>query len=141
MEVWGTIKSGKLMLQPEISRLRDSWLAGLKDGTSIHVTMTAEGKPKTCQQLAAFFGMVVSMAKEKFDELGIDCMGVPLSKDQIKELLYHYAGGVGDHGEVVRLSRQTTQQASKFFEQSRNWLAQFGVVVPDPTPFLRREKK
>jgi len=127
-------------LAPEIKRLRDEYLASLPEGCVVRETITQVAKPKSYQQVKAFFGLVVTMAKRKFDEMGIDCMGVPLSEDMVKEVLYRYCAGVGENGRTVRLSKQSMAQACDFFTNCQNWLAQFGVIVPSPDPAWREKQ-
>lgn len=138
----GHIVGGKLALPDPIKQLRQRYLDALPEGTAVCETIERVGTPRTHQQLKAFFGMVITAAKEYFDEIGMDCMGVPLNKEQVKDLLYHFCGAVGDNGERIRLSKpMTTIQAAQFFENCRNWLAKFGVVIPDPNPAWREQEK
>jgi hypothetical protein len=141
MEYQGHILHGKLALPDHIRALRGKYLESLPEGTAVVETIQRIGTPKTHQQVKAFFGMIVASAAERFNDIGIDVMGVPLSRDMVKELMYHYCGGVGDHGESVRLSKMTTIQASTFFNNCRDWLATFGVVVPNPDPQWREKQE
>ncbi|MFA5377661.1 MAG: hypothetical protein WC455_18060 [Dehalococcoidia bacterium] len=141
MELYGHIVSGKLVLPEHVKVVRAQYLASLPDGAAVCETIELAKKPKTNQQLAAFFGMVVMAAKRQFDHMGMDVMNVPLSDDQVKEVLYHYCGAVGEGGAHKRLSRMSTLEASAFFENCRTWLAGFGVVIPDPDPAWREKKK
>ena len=140
MEAFGHINAGKIVLAPEIKRLRDQYLASLPDGCVVRETITKVAKPKSYQQVKAFFGLVVMMAKAEFDRRGVDCMGVALSEDMVKQVLYHYCAGVGENGKTVTLSNQSMAQACDFFENCRTWLAQFGVIVPDPDPAWREKR-
>lgn len=140
MEFYGHILDGRLALPDHVKAVRTQYLASMPEGAAVCEKLELAKRPKTHQQVKAFFGMIVAAAKQKFDDMGMDVMGVPLSQEQVKDVLYHFCGNVGDGGTPKRLSRMTTIEAAAFFTNSQQWLAGFGVVVPDPDPAWREKK-
>jgi len=122
----------KLKFEPATRELMNIWLKSLPPGQIVSVEISKPKVKRSDPQLKAFWGMIMTAAREAMTEQGWDCMGVPLADEQIKKLLYHYCGGVGSEGRMVRLSKQNVQECSEFFERCRNWLANFGIIVPDP---------
>jgi hypothetical protein len=139
MVLFGTIDSSrKLILSPVTNELRNGFIASCKPGEIVKVTMTRCRPDKTRKQLGTIWGLLIPIAKQAMDDAGIDCMGVPLTKDMVKNVLYRYCGGVGENGEIVSMSDMNIEQASLFFENCRMWLSKnFHVDVPDPDPNWR----
>jgi len=130
--------SAKLKFAPGIAESIASWIKSLKDGQDVRLTMTKVRSKRTDRQLKTIWGFLLPIAMDAFNQAGIDCMGVPLSRDMAKKILYHYCAGVGESGETVTLSDQDIPECMEFFERCRNWLAEaFKVVVPDPNIFWK----
>lgn len=92
------------------------------------------------QQIRAWWGMIMPFMRQVAQDQGWDFMGIPLCDEQLKQILYHFCGNVGDDGERVRMSKANVEQMSLFFENCRNWLANFGMVVPEPDVNWRQNK-
>jgi hypothetical protein len=142
MEFYGHILSGKFTLPQEVKDVRAKYLASLPEGAAVSEKIGQVGRPKTNQQVRAFWGWLMPYAKAAFDGAGWDVDGVPLVDEQIKRNLYDRCGHVGDNGEMVTISKMTTIQMAQFFENCCAFLAvRFGVVVPDPDPAWRVKAK
>jgi hypothetical protein len=108
------------------------------DGKSVVETLKKQGHAKSWNQVKAHFGLCVEMIRQRMDELGWDIMGICPNKDMIHEILTQCCGGVGETGEIVRLSDMTTAQAAAYFDNIRNWAAiQLNLIIPDPDPNWR----
>ena len=140
MRLLGTVTDCHQLTFNEVTNgLKHSFLQSCKPGQVVSVEMKKVRPDKTHQQVKAIWAMIVPAAKAALDHAGIDCMGVPLCEDQVKQILYRFCGGVGENGEIVSLSKQNIDQASEFFENSRLWLAEnFQFHVPDPDPNWRQ---
>lgn len=133
MESHGTIKQGKFLLPAVQRRLREQFLAGMKDGQRIKETLTRDGRAGSIQQARAHFGLIVETIRWRFEEMGVDVCGICPNKEMIHEILIKACGGVGDIGETLRFSEMTTTQRSVFFENCRTWAAtQLQLDIPDP---------
>ena len=139
MDLYGTVNdSHQLIFNKATNELKSSFVQSCKPGQVVRVTLTKTRADKTYQQVKAVWGLIIPITKRALDDAGVDCMGVALSKDMVKSILYRFCGAVGDDGEIVPMSSQTVDQASKFFENARQWLAStFNVNVPDPDPEWR----
>lgn len=117
------------MLSRVQAQARDGYLAKCKDGTVVTVELKRQDPSRTRQQLRGFWGHIIAVAKQALDDAGIDTMGVPLSQEQVKEVLYAFCAQVGENGQIVSLSKQSKMQTVCFFENVAAWLAtNFGVT-------------
>jgi len=134
-EFHGIARGGNMELPITQLRLRESYLASLKDGTKIVEKLQIEGKSKTNQQVKAHFGLIVALIRDKMDELGWDICGVLPNKIMIHEILKKSCGGVGDDGELISMRDMTVKQAMEFFDNCRKWAAtQLFLDIPNPDP-------
>lgn len=141
MEFHFVIENGILTLSDTQKELRKRFLASLKNGTFIKETLTREGNVKTYKQVKTQFGLAVEMVRMRLEEMGMDCCGVPCNKEMVYDILKRACFGVGDLGETIGLSKMTTAQASKAFENCRTWAAtQLQLDIPDPNPNWREKK-
>jgi len=142
LELHGEIKNGEIWLPLNQAELRKRWLASLKEGTKVIESLRKEGKAKSWSQVKTHFGLAVEMIRQRMIELGWGVCGIAPNKDMIHDILTKACGGVGEMGEVVRLSEMTTTQASALFENVRDWAAtQLNLVIPDPDPTWREKAK
>lgn len=137
----GTIRNSRLVIPVEQLRLREQFLSSMKDGARVIETLRREGRPKTVQQVRAHFGLAVQMVRDRMIEFGYAIYNVAPSREMVHEILKLACGGVGDGGESLGLSQMTTSQASKFFENVRDWAAtELHLIIPDPDPNWRDKK-
>lgn len=141
MKFHGTIQNGNETFPPIVEESRRQYLSSLKNGTSIVEEIKPIRPHKTYQQVKCHWGLVMQRAKAGLDEQGYDVMGVPLSQDMIQQILYRYCGGVGENGENKTLSKMNIDEASRFFENCRTFLSQFGIVIPEPDKNWRQKKQ
>jgi len=138
LELHGEVKNGQVMLPLNQAELRRRWLDSLKDGTRVIENLRKEGKAKSWSQVKAHWGLAIEMIRERMIELGWSLCGIAPNKDMIHDILTKACGGVGEMGEVIRLSEMTTTQAAAYFENVRDWAAtQLNLVIPDPDPAWR----
>ena len=150
MEFYGIIKDGKITLSNIQKELRQQYLTSLKDGTLIKETLTKTAKDKTYQQVKTIFGLVITTIINEFNDRGWDSSillntekptGIATSKGLLKEFFYSVCPIEDDEGNITTLSKATIEQAMKFINNTRDWVAsQWGIYVPDPDPNWREIK-
>lgn len=104
-------------------------------------------KSKSQEQLGAHFGLMIQEAIAKANDDGMDTStflkelvkddipsGVGLTKDFLKEIFYALCPIYDDEGRRVTLSKASTLQASKHFNDCRNLLAGHGIFIDEPNP-------
>jgi hypothetical protein len=143
MKFTGILQSGELDFPLPIKEERRKFLSRLKDGDLVDESLTIFREPKTKNQLGAHFGLMLSMAVQELDDRGYDTSfilkidkptGIGISIDLLKEYFYNVCPMFNDNGERIGLSKANTQQASKHFEDCRNFLAsQWNINVPEPS--------
>ena len=135
------IDSRHLRYNAVMQSLLNGFLGSCKPGQLVEIDIKRLRPSKSRQQVKAIWGMIVPATKAALDHAGIDCMGVPLNEEMVKQILYRFCGGVGENGKVISLSQQNVDQASEFFERCRAWLAEtFGVQIPDPDKNWRNDE-
>lgn len=144
MDFYWTKTAGVLVL-PELARQeRETFLADVKDGQTVKETLQKVSAPTTNQQRKAFFAMIVSVTREELTARGHDVMGVPLTKEQAKEVVYHFCAPRDGKNKPITLSNHaesSIEHAMELFENACRWLAKtFGRVVPDPDPAWREKR-
>ena len=142
MEFNGTIIGGCLSLSSVQTAMRERFLHSQKDGTLVRETLKKIGKPKSQKQVKTHFGLVVEMIRLRLKDMGVDVCGVPVNQEMVYDILKRACFGVGDNGETLGLSKMTSSQSSKAFDNCRTWAAtQLQLVIPDPNPDWNKEKK
>ena len=113
-----------------------------------------ERPPKTQKQCAVIFAVMIGQAVQQAQEkcIGVEDlmryllaqnipMGVAIDKDYLHALMYVICPTVNDKGEKITLSKMNTKQASELFERFRNIIAPLGIVIDDPRPDWKENKK
>ncbi len=132
---------GNLTLSDTQRELRNRYIDSLKEGALIKGIYKREGNVKTHKQVKTQFGLVVEMIRLRLQEMGVDVCGVSVNKEMVYDILKKACFGVGDFGETLGLSKMTTDQASKAFENCRIWAAtQLSLDIPDPDPEWKTKK-
>ena len=128
----GVAKDGCLIFQPNGEQLYMRWL--LDAGNSfVKCRLFKVGKNKSHKQVKTHFGLSVAMIREAMIDKGWAICGVAPNKTMIHEILLKCCGGVGELGAMKRFSEMTTVEASRFFENVRDWAAsELHIVIPDP---------
>lgn len=106
-------------------------------------------KPKSQKQLGAIFGLLIKDAIAQANDMGLDTSsflnemvredlptGLGLTSDLLKELLYCLCPIMRDDRRIT-LSKASTIEAAKFFEDARNVLAAHGIFINEPDPNWR----
>lgn len=141
MEFHFVKQDGNLTLSATQREIREKYVSSLKDGALVKEKLTREGNVKTHKQVKTHFGLAVEMIRLRLEEMGVDVCGVPVNKEMVYDILKKACFGVGDFGETLGLSKMTTEQASKAFENCRTWAAsELGLNIPDPDPHWRQKK-
>ena len=117
------------------------------------ITIKRSVKSKTQKQLGAHFGLMISQAIEQANDMGLDTSGflkemvksdlpsgIGLTTDFLKEIFYAICPMYRD-GKRITLSKASTIEASKHFEDCRNLLAAHGIYVDEPRADYRETPK
>jgi len=136
MKFFGTgTGSPRLKFEPVMRGLMNGFVASVKPDQMVEIDMKKVFPKRSDKQLSAWWAIVLPIAKNGLTEAGWNYHGVELVDAQVKKILYHFCSAVGDDGEKVPLSEQNVEQAMKFFETCRTWIAKnLHVNVPDPDP-------
>lgn len=138
-DFYGQAMAGELRLQRGQSELRRQLLLSM-EGKPVKETLSKVGKAKSWSQVKTHWGLAVEMIRQAMIDKGWAICGVAPNKNMIHDILTKACGGVGDLGEVVRLSEMTTAHACQYFENIRDWAAtQLNIVIPDPDPNWRQQ--
>ena len=141
LETIGVAKNGRYVLPPMNAELHMRWLSDC-EGSFVKAKWTKVGKPKTQKQLGVHFGLAVEIVRQVMIDKGYGICGIPPNKQMVHEILSKSCGGVGPLGESVRLSEMTSDQASKYFENIRDWAAkELNVYILDPDPNWKTKSK
>lgn len=144
MDFYGHIQDGKLSLSESVKEARTAYLASLPNGGAIKETIRPIARPTTNSQRKAFFAMIVSVTGEELANAGWDVHGVPLTKDQVKAVVYHFCAPKDENGKNITLSNHpesSLENTMATFDNACRWLAsKFGRVVPDPDPAWRQKR-
>jgi hypothetical protein len=132
--------------ETQIAMFRQWWNSH-KDGTMIKAEYKVFHGLKTNQQVKTHFGLLINTVIAKANDDGIDTSmflkmlirddlptGVGLTKGFLHELLYALCPIADEEGKRVTLSKMTTDQACKWFDECRNLLASRGIYIPEPDP-------
>ena len=145
MRFVGEIKDGVFILSDSQLQARKNYLSKQKDGASVSEELKVVRKPKTQQQLGAFFGLAIKTIKMEFDDRGIDTSyllpqaevptGIPVSEGLLKEYLYAVCAVFDDDGKRLTLSGMSTKTAAEFFDNVQNFAASnWSICIPEPSP-------
>lgn len=147
----GIKRNGELYLSPVMAESKRRFIAGLANELPVEIQIKAIRFPKSKKQLGAIFGLMLKNACIQLYDLGLDTSyifhlpkptGVKIDEDLLKDYLYSTCPIFDSEGNRIGLSSSDTAQASKFFDDSRNWLSsQFGIYIEDPNPLYQQEKK
>lgn len=134
--------NGRMQLANEAERLeRMQYLSDVPEGVFVRETLTRAKKPTTHQQRKGFFGLLVKIAQEELTKAGHEVMGVPLTKDQTKRVIYHFCAPRDQDGQPITLSNHPLSSSARTVELIENtirWLGTtFNCVVPDMDPAWR----
>ena len=144
-------QDGRLTLSTTQREQRERFISSLKEGVLIRETLQKAEVSKTHAQIKAIFGLAMALILDEFENRGWDSSiilggdvptGVPVSKVLLKEYLYVVCSICDDEGNKKSLGRANIEQASKFFEDIRNWSAsKWQIVIPDPDPEWRKKQQ
>ena len=132
---------GDMVVSGHQVELRRQWLSGQKDGTVVRETLAKQTLPKTHQQCKAHFGLALAMIVESFNDNGWDASmllnlpeptGIGITKDML-QVFFYALFPVFNEGRQTTLSKMNTAEASKFFDQIRNFASsQWQIAIPEP---------
>jgi len=141
IKIYGVIQNGEFCAMPEQQRLEAHYLKEYKDGTLAERITRKFGQPKTKHQLGAHFGLALAIIIAEFDDRGYDTSflyridkptGIRIDKDLLKDYFYSVCP-IFEAGQRITLSKATSEQASKHFNDVRNWASsQWQIVIPEP---------
>jgi hypothetical protein len=141
LTITGIIRDGDIEVSGQQAELRRRWILGQKEGAVIRETLEKQTLPKTYQQCKTHFGLALAMIVESFNDNGWDCSmlmnlpnptGVGINKDML-QVFFYALFPVFNEGRQTTLSKMSTAEASKFFDQIRNFAAsQWQIAIPEP---------
>lgn len=150
MQFFLEVNHGVLTLTSSQKKLRQHFLASMKDGTRVIETIVRDTKPKTHAQVKTIFGLAIAQIAADFNDRGWDTSmllnmtkptGVPVSAGLLKEFLYAVCPIYDENDKLITLSKTDTRQAAKFFDEIRNYAAsQWSIYIPEPNPNWKDEK-
>jgi hypothetical protein len=150
MKFYGTKKDGKLVMPPAIAEEKRKFWDRIPDGAEIESAIVVKRRDKSQAQLGAIWGLMLAQAVNELHDRGYDTSfiynldkptGIPIDTDDLCQFFYQACPIRDTEGNVITLRRADTEQANKFFEDVRNWLAsQWSISIPDPDPNWRNKK-
>ena len=132
-----TIKTGKLALRRK--DIFSAYISGQKDGDYHLELHKQKGPPKTNQQLAYYYAIVLPCVAKSMKEHGNDSIVVKVGKrfvelaltEKIVDRLLKQRCAVFD-GKVVNKADMSIEQAAEFLDRTIMWAAKYlGCVVPE----------
>ena len=108
--------------------------------------------PKTAKQCRTHWGLAIATIIAGFNDSGEDCSrlfnlpkpsGVAVTGDMLQQYFYALFPVLRD-GKRITMSKMTTTEESKFYEQINAWASsQWNIYIPEPDPkwFEKKEKK
>lgn len=124
---------------------KEVWWAyckGLKDGKYYLELHKAKGPPKTLEQLAYYYAVIIPTAYKQMVEDGNDSIivkigggfiEVPLTEEVVDRLLKEQCAKF-DGKKVTNKADMTIEQASEFIDKCIRWCAEkLHCVIPEPT--------
>ena len=148
MKFIGTKQDGQLIHAPAIAEEKRKYWERIKDGAIVESSLTVKRRDKTSNQLGAIWGLMISQAVSELDYRGYDTSfiynlpeptGIGITKDDLCQFFYN-ACPIYNESERITLSKSNTEQAAKFFNDVRNWMAsQWQLHIPEPSQNWRNE--
>lgn len=142
MKFFGAIHNGEPVFTQTQRLLRQQYLEKLKDGTPIVEELVRYHKPKSLEQLGAWWGLFSKIILSEFDINGWDTSlllrldkptGIGITAELLKEYMYSVCPIFDDSGKRIGMSKADTKQMAKFFDDCRNFSAsQWSICVPEP---------
>lgn len=146
------IIDGEPRISPADRKTRDDFIAEAKDGCYT-VEIKRSKKSKSNQQVKAHWGLLVNTILSHADNEGFDTSallrwmirddiptGVPICKALLQQVLYMVCPIFDENEKRVTLSDMTPEQASRFFNNCRDFLANRGLYIPEPDPEWKTRK-
>jgi galactokinase len=153
LESYGQGMDGELVLTLPQLESRKQYLVSM-EGKGVTEILKKTVKSKTNKQVRTHFGLLIKTIIVKTNDEAIDTSeflklivrsdlpsGVGLTSDFLHQLFLNVCPVYDDEGRKVTLSKMTTDQASKWFEECRNLLSSRGIYVSDPNPNWKNEVK
>ena len=141
MKFIGTKQDGQLVHAPSIAEEKRKYWERVPEGAIVESSLTVKRRDKTTNQLGAIWGLMLSQAVSELDDRGYDTSfiynlfnptGIGITKDDLCHFFYQ-ACPIYNDGERITLSKSNTEQAAKFFNDARNYMAsQWGINIPEP---------
>jgi hypothetical protein len=93
---------------------------------------TSNRTPKTREQLAYYYAVILPTAHRQLVADGHETMGVPISKDMADMILKHYSAPKRD-GKPINKAAMTKMEAVEFIDNCIRWCAAtLHCVIPEP---------
>lgn len=142
MDFYGTKVGDKLVHLPAIAEAKRKFWGRIKEGASVKSSLVVPRPDKTNSQLGAIWGLMLTQAALELENRGYDTSfiynlseptGIAISKDDLCQYFYNACPLFNEEGQNITLSKADIQQASKFFDDVRNWMSsQWSIIIPEP---------
>lgn len=142
MDFYGTKVGNNLVHPPAIAEEKRKFWGRIKEGASVKSSLVVPRPEKTNAQLGAIWGLMLTRAVLELEDRGYDTSfiynlpeptGIAISKDDLCKFFYNACPIYNEVGQNITLHKADIRQASKFFEDVRNWMAsQWSITIPDP---------
>jgi len=146
----GIKQNGKFQCPPAIAEQMRIYWARVPEGTRVIKSMKVPRANKSGEQLGAIWGLMIAQAVKALDDYGYDTSflynlpkptGVGITSDDLCMYLYK-ACPIWSEGKIITLSKASTSEAAKFFDDARNFIAsQWGIHIPEPDPNWKLTKE
>jgi len=146
----GIKQDSKVIYPPAVAEERRKYWSRIKDGTTVKTSITVPRPGKSDLQLGAIWGLMLSQAVNELSDRGYDTSfiynlpnptGIEITKDDLCQYFYNACPIYNGVGHRITLSKSSTTEAAKFFEDVRNFLAsQWSIVVENPDPDWKNKK-
>ena len=131
MRFHAKIIEGRLAFDKYQYEIRQRYLAKLKEGQRVTVTIKAVLPSKTLEQLGYYYAVVLPVVTKQLVEYGFECYGVPINEKMTDDILKNYCAYFD--GKVWDKADMDIKQASIFITNCINWAnGTLGCQIPEP---------
>lgn len=142
MKWLGTKSDGKFLLPPALAEEKRKFWERVPENAIVESSLVVKRRDKSQNQLGAIWGLMLAQAVNELEDRGYDTSfiynlpeptGIPIDTKALCEYFYNACPIYNEAGARITLSKSDTEQAAKFFNNVRNWLAsQWSISVPEP---------
>jgi len=149
MDFLGKKENGTLVHPPAIAEQKRRHWESIKEGAVVKSSISVSRASKSQSQLGAIWGLMLAEAVIQLDDLGYDTSfiynlskptGIKIGKEDLCHFFYQACPIHNEEGQRITLSKSNTKEASKFLDDSRNYMSsQWGLIIENPNPGWKNE--